>query len=391
MNLIQIGVIFGLLAAAMCPAWWLLPIMQRNKVKEKAPEINGLELLKLEDEYRKTLTSAFGGLFVVATLMLTSFQIYVSRVSSLEQTSRESENTNTQIRAHEIEKGFDLIGEERPIGRIGGIRMLEEWAEEQVPGSTVEKRYDYIIPALIGLVRQQTHNEPGSQSCETFVRPKSKRIEEDVRAALIVIGKWTHMTSHDSLRLDHLNLSEADLSNFNLDHTDLSFSDLSGVRISDSSFRGSNLYCANMYAIDVKNADFSSTDDTETDLAGALISEAHFNSVNFTNTNLRSANLSDSGFGKVIFNKSDLYNTDFYRTTIGDSTFQATKVEEACFVQTTFSNSNLNDALPDGATLVTPPGEEPGHPTSHCFGPQENGIYVQSSSGAGGRLGSNSP
>ena len=314
--------------------WWFVPLYQRNRLLGVRPPLDGKDVYAMEDEYRKTVTQALGGIFVIATLVIAYKQLTDARsaieaqlksaqVNTQAQLESAQLNTNIQVAETEFAKGFDLLGSETVQQRVGGIRILDDWIKHGVVGEllTTKSKYDLVVPALVAMIRDETEFDLTRISCEEFARPKSKRVAEDVQAALEVIRPWTSFSGKNGLHLDYLNLAEADLSKFNLNNAHLQYSDLSGANVSNSTFNGASLYCINFYDANLENSNFSSTSDRTTVLSGALMTKARMDGAKFVRTDLRSANLSEAQIRGADFSAADLYNTNFFRAIVRSSLF----------------------------------------------------------------------
>ena len=362
----------------ICTIWWFVPKLQISFSANKLAGLAGRDLVSLEDEFRKTITQALGSVFVVASILFAYLQIADARQATEQQLKVARRNQDIQIMSSQFAKGFDLVGSNTTSLRIGGIQILDNWINHPLidDGSTKEERYSLVAPALISLIRQATAFNRTVSRCEDFDRPQSARISDDVRAALRVIGPWTHQRDRGILLLDTLNLSGADLAGFNLDGAILSYTDLSGSNLRGATFRGSRLYCSNLWASDLSEANFSSSNE-QTVLSGSLIMRVTAKNTNFSGANLRSANVSESAFDHVNFSDADLFNTNFSSSTLISPVITSnTDVSDACFVESELSNVNLQFAKGFGTSYVISPHEKSTNPSSHCFRTQSHGLLL---------------
>lgn len=370
---------FTILSVLVITIWWFLPVYQRKRLARGHPPIDRKDIATMEDEYRKTVTQALGGIFVVATLIIAYKQLSDARYATDAQLSSAQRNTDIQVSASQFAKGFDLLGATATAQRIGGIRILDDWIHHNIngDGETIETKYKIVAPALLALIRKETEFAPNQTLCENFSRPSSIRIPDDVRAAFDVIRPWTRFNRNEMIHLEYLNLSEVDLSGFDLDNVELSYSDLSGAELSNSSFKGSRLYCTNLYSANLRDAIFTSTNEKETVLAGALMINSNLSATLLINTNLRSANLSGATIYNANFSGADLFNTNFFRSSLTSPIFdKKTNISEACFVETTLQDAEVQKLEGAEFALVIAPYHKGAYPKSHCFSQQKNGILV---------------
>jgi uncharacterized protein YjbI with pentapeptide repeats len=370
-------------ALSIVAVWWFLPKYQKNRLL-RHPSLERKDIEAMEDEYRKTVTQALGGVFVVAALLITYLQLSEARHSTEAQLKSAQRNLDIQVAATLFAKGFDLLGSNTEEQRVGGIRILDEWINDdgdlenltpEQKNSALERRYELVVPALVVMIRRETQFPPPRKRCEEFERPRSVRTAEDVQAALNVISPWSKFPRREPLHLDYLNLSEADLSGFDLDKTHLEYSDLSGADLSRATFKAANLYCANMYNANLKGSDFSSTAEGETVLAGALLTQAQMEGTLFLKTNLRSANFTATYLYGVNFSGADLFNADFEKAVLKSPIFdENTDIKDACFVGTIFDDASVKGLKNAQSALVAAAEQRPDPVKSHCYKQQLNGI-----------------
>jgi Pentapeptide repeats (8 copies) len=307
-----------LLLAVIVLTWWLVPRLQLRSLKAEG-SISRKDLAEQEDEFRKTITSALGSVFIALTILIAYYQYKLSQETS----KQSSDDENNKIRSSTFMKGLDLVGSSQANGRIIGIKILDAWADDASAkdGYTKEQRYNIIGPALLGIVRQGAPSSLDPKKCENLTRSGGKRVPEDIRAALEVIGRWTRLHSHGEIRLDSLDLAFADISNFDLTGANLDFSDLSGSIIRESNLKGARAYCTNFYGAKIINSDLS-----DADMAGAYFVGAQFRDVKFANSNLRSTAFSEAGIINSSFFKADLFNANFFRAYVEKTSLDEAKI-----------------------------------------------------------------
>jgi hypothetical protein len=114
-----------LLASAAVLIWWRLPELQIRLLRQKFTEaiakgtITEIEIEKLGDEYRKTVTQALGGVTLIVGALVAYLQWQENR--------RSATVTNQNLL---FSKGFDLLGKDSTSPQqVGGIRALRTWAQ----------------------------------------------------------------------------------------------------------------------------------------------------------------------------------------------------------------------------------------------------------------------
>jgi Pentapeptide repeats (8 copies) len=159
------------------------------------------------------------------------------------------------IISQQVSKGFEQLGSDKIVVRLGGIYALEGVM------NTSEQYHQTVLEGLCAFVRDGTKTDTGQRPPAT-----------DIQAALTVIGRRAAGTGVVDLNGSHV--SKAKLSLANLREADLRGADLSGA---DLSF-------AALFLADLRGAD----------LSGADLSFAHLEITNVTQSQLDKA-CSDRG------------------------------------------------------------------------------------------------
>jgi hypothetical protein len=195
--------------------WWRLPQRQvaRMALRIRDPKARA----DVEDNFRKTVGQALGGVAVLITGVFAYLQFTLSQQASFQ----------TFI-SQQVAKGFEEIGSEKLEVRIGGIYTLE---------GALQVNNFYRIPVL--------------QALSAFVRSKTKaetaQLEADVQAAMIVIGRNVANT-------DFLYFQQAYLVRVDLRAADLMNANFAGARLNESNLGFANLSGANLTGADLTDA-----------------------------------------------------------------------------------------------------------------------------------------
>jgi hypothetical protein len=218
-----VGVIVVVAAALWWPKWQVN--LLRLKIRDPKARAD------VEDNFRRTIGQLLGG---AAVLIGTGFAYYQSQLTIISQ---------------QVSKGFEQLGSDKVVVRLGGIYALEGVM------NTSEQYHQPVLEGLCAFVRDGT-------KADTDQPPAT-----DIQAALTVIGRRAAGTGGVDLNGSHV--SKAKLSLANLREADLNGADLSGA---DLSF-------ADLFLADLRGAD----------LSGADLSFAHLEFTNVTQSQLDKA------------------------------------------------------------------------------------------------------
>jgi len=341
--------IAGILVLAAI-AWWFVPHLQARKFNPR-PGLTAKDIAELEDQYRKTVTQALGGVILLLSATVAFQQLYETRRSSEAQLREAARATDTNNKQEQFAKGFELLGKKSSAERLGGIRILSDWAESpnrdditaEQKRYSEESRYSIVTPALGSFVRDMTKFAIDTETCEGFRRPISETVGNDVQAALDILRKRS-AGSPLVLNLRGLNLSRANLSGANLSGSNFAFVDLSEADLSNTKLQNTNFYCANLYRANLAGADLSgdSVDDSGpfTNLAGALLlkvnfRKAHGKAGSLARANLVKATLSESVLEETDLRGARLWEANLFRTTlVRVKVDDQTDLDKACLVET---------------------------------------------------------
>jgi uncharacterized protein YjbI with pentapeptide repeats len=246
----------------------------------------------IEDNYRKTVGQALGGIVVLLGAGVAYLQF-----------SQQQQGAHDLLISNQISKGFEQLGSNKIVIRLGGIYSLEGVMNNS------DQYYRTVLESLTAFVRERTKDN----SALTLTPP-------DIQAALTVIGRrsagygtvnlygakiahadlsGTNLTSALTFYLTHPDLSyrgsrvnnPPDFSGANLSHADLSYADLSRVNLTGADLSGANLTHATLGYADLDH-DLGGANLTGADHSGANLTHAILGAANLTGANLTDANLS---------------------------------------------------------------------------------------------------
>jgi uncharacterized protein YjbI with pentapeptide repeats len=245
-----------LLALAIWWLWWRLPKREaaRLALKIRDPKARA----DVEDNYRKTIGQGLGGIAFLLGAGLAYLQFSQQQRASDLQSSRQQQASHDLLISGQVSKGFEQLGSEKVVIRLGGIYALEG----VMNGS--DQYHQPVLEALTAFVREGTLTEGHS-------------LPTDIQAALAVIGRRSV-----GPRVDQINLSGANLSGADLFHADLRLADLTAADLSHA-----NLIRANLTRADLGNY----ANLTRAHLNGIVLDHANLTDANLDHANLTDANL----------------------------------------------------------------------------------------------------
>jgi hypothetical protein len=110
-----VGVIAGL-AVLSLGAWWWLPKWQINHLRLTIYDPKAWA--DVEDNFRKTIGQLLGGAIVLVAAGVGATVAYL-QLASQQQVSRDL------LISNQVSKGFEQLGSDRVVVRLGGIYALE--------------------------------------------------------------------------------------------------------------------------------------------------------------------------------------------------------------------------------------------------------------------------
>src|SRR6516164_8432135 len=209
-------------------AWWWVPKWQMQSVRVPDPK----DRADIEDNFRKTVGQALGGLFILLGAGLAYLQFTEQQRNSQQQFTAQQEASRQQFTAqqetarqqleeqqkasrdllisNQVSRGFEQLASKDIVMRLGGIYALEGVM------NTSEQYHQPVLEALCAFVRDGTRTDTGEGPPAT-----------DIQAALTVIGRRKVIGTgipdlHKAPDLSKAHISKANLYLANLSGFDLS-------------------------------------------------------------------------------------------------------------------------------------------------------------------------
>ena len=254
----------GLLGVGVC-LWWWVPKLQMRSVTAADPKARA----DIEDNFRKTVGQALGGVFVLLGAGLAYYGTLQTLQGNEDQARRSQREAHDLLISNQVSKGFEQFGSDNVRVRLGGIYALEGVM------NTSEQYHQPVLEALSAFVRDGTRDATGDGP------PVA-----DVQAALTVIGRratigtgWPDLTN---AHIPKANLIEADLSGAGLDGADLNGAylakaNMAGAFLDHANLTGADLLSANLRDAVLKHANLSSASPVGADLNDADLRGANLN------------------------------------------------------------------------------------------------------------------
>jgi uncharacterized protein YjbI with pentapeptide repeats len=265
----------ALVAAALFGAWWLWWQLPKRQVDRLSTQISDpKERADVEDNFRKTIGQLLGGAAVLIGAGFAYLQFSQQQQASYLQFSQQQQAAHDLLISNQVSKGFEQLGSDTPVIRLGGIYALEGVMNTSV------QYYKPVLEALCAFVRDGTKNETDDNPPAT-----------DIQAALTVIGRRALIGTENpdledariaKANLDRANLGGANLNSAhqtqllsaNLDRADLTLADLSGAalilaNLSGANLGGAKLLGANLTRANLGGARLLHANLTRADLSGA--------------------------------------------------------------------------------------------------------------------------
>jgi len=164
----------GAVAVVAFGAWWLwwrLPKRQvdRLRLTIRDPKARA----DVEDNFRKTIGQLLlGGAAVLIGAVFAYLQFTQQQKTAQQQLSEQQQAFRELLVSNQVSKGFEQLGSDKPVVRLGGIYALEGVM------NTSEQYHQPVLEALCAFVRDNTRNEKGEGPPTT-----------QIQAALTVIGR----------------------------------------------------------------------------------------------------------------------------------------------------------------------------------------------------------
>jgi uncharacterized protein YjbI with pentapeptide repeats len=295
------GAGLGTLAvAALFGAWWLwwrLPKRQvdRLRLTIRDPKARA----DVEDNFRKTIGQLLGGAAVLIGAALAYLQFSQQQQTSQQQFSQQQQASRDLLISTQVSKGFEQLGSDRVVVRLGGIYALEGVMNNS------EQYHKPVLEALSAFVRDGTRDATGDG-------PPAP----DIQAALTVIGRrsagaglvgeFRNLVNLVNAHIPKADLRRADLSRADLSRADLSRANLSSADLSDAILYGATLTGATLGRDDLgrgfpflPGADLSRAILRRANLSGAYLYSANLDGANLDGANLDGAMVSQAALDQA--------------------------------------------------------------------------------------------
>lgn len=321
-------------AASMMAIWWLWWRLPRRQLHKLDIQIHDPKArADTEDNFRKTIGQALGGIAVLIGAGVAYLQFTEQQRASDQQSLRQQQAAHDLLISNQVSKGFEQLANDKSLTmRLGGIYGLEGVMK------TSPEYYQPVLEALCAFVRDGTIGKSVGDQPAT-----------DVQAALTVIGRRKPGPGQVDLAnadIPHANLHKAPLSDANLRGANLRNADLSNANL-----RGAYMTNATLENTDLDSSDLSGLEVAPglvrvTDLRGAHLRGADLTGASLQDTNLNNADLRSADLRGAILKDADLGGADLTDALLGDARYLIqTQLDQAC---------GKPKALPDGLKLDKP-------------------------------------
>jgi len=331
--------------------WWLwsqLPKRQMRAITLKDEK----DRADIEDNFRKTIGQALGGIAVLfgaaaayygtqQTLQENAAQAKRSLEaaaeqsrSSLEASDRQSqrnlESSTALLISQQVAKGFEQLGSDKKVLRLGGIYALEG----VMNGSP--QYHQPVLEALCAFIRD------GTETHESDDPPVT-----DIQAALTVIGR--RKDGAGGIDLGGAKIQKSVLFAANLDLAYLRGANLNGANLGRAKLRYATLTGANLGGAYLDSADLTDAYLERANLKGANLNEAHLTAsvlidANFSDADLGNSKLSSANLNGANLGGANLRNADFRGANLGGANLAGADLSDA-----KLSGANVTEAVLTGA------------------------------------------
>jgi uncharacterized protein YjbI with pentapeptide repeats len=284
-----IGAVITLIAALVF-LWWWVPKKQADRLRMKIRDPKARA--DVEDNFRKTLSQLLGG---IAVLLGAGFAYNQSQLAA--------KASSELLISQQTSKGFEQLGSNNIIVRLGGIYALEGVM------NTSLAYHKPIVEALAAFVREKTPTKLIPTPDGVFIgsdSPSPPPLPTDVQAALTVLGRRIIQKNEGTISLGASNLHRAILFEANLARADLI----------NATLTRANLFKANLIDAILVEADLRRAFLVDADLSFATLISATLIGANLDHSTLRGANLSNVDLTSATLRGADLRNADLTSATL---------------------------------------------------------------------------
>jgi uncharacterized membrane protein YhaH (DUF805 family) len=255
--LVVVGLVavFGLALTAFAVAIWTIPTREIKRWRSEG--ITGKDLAELGNAARASMIQALGGLALVATLAITTYQVSETRRSSSENLRIAEEGQVTE----RLSRAVDQLGARYPTGgvpidiRVGGVYSLSRI------GIDSERDRGAIIAILTAYVKNNLHSLHGpaarGEACSRERKASRHELRPDVEFALRSLTPLTaaEVESIPSRDPDAVYLV-SDLAGANFADVSLTEARFTGIDFEGASFRNADLSRTAFEDLSLTNTDF---------------------------------------------------------------------------------------------------------------------------------------
>jgi hypothetical protein len=280
-----------LLAIGIWWLWWRLPKREAARLSLKIRDAKAR--VDVEDSFRKTVGQALSS---VVVLLGGVAALLGARVAYL-QFSQQQRASHDLLISNQVSKGFEQLGSEKLVVRLGGIYALEG----VMNGS--DQYHQPVLEALTAFVRENAKLPP--PTTPPLPGLPVQGLPTDIQAALTVIGRRSGGLG--IVDLTNTSIINAHLTNANLSGAGLFGTDLRGAFLTDANLSGAILTPGDQTPANLSNAYMSGANLSGANLYGAILIGAVMRGVNLSQANLRGANLSGVDLRGANLSGADLF------------------------------------------------------------------------------------
>jgi pentapeptide repeat protein len=249
--------------------WWRLPKREADRLALKIRDAKARA--DVEDNYRKTVGQALGG---VAVLLGTG--------TAYLQFSQQQQASHDLLISNQVSKGFEQLGSNVIVVRLGGIYALEGVMNNS------DQYHQAVLEALSAFVREGAKQRPTEPPTAEQPTPlPTTPLPTDIQAALTVIGR--RVAGEGAVALSGADLSGANLTRARMLGADLASADLRSANLSGANLIRADLLDANLISANLRDANLSGAQLPYADLAYANLSGAHLSDARLIDANLTGA------------------------------------------------------------------------------------------------------
>jgi uncharacterized protein YjbI with pentapeptide repeats len=322
-----------LLVIAVWWLWWRLPKREaaRLALKIRDPKARA----DVEDNYRKTVGQALGGIAVLLGAASAYLQFSQQQRASDLQFSQQQRTSHDLLISSQVAKGFEQLGSEKLVVRLGGIYALEGVMNNS------DQYHQAVLEALSAFVREgiklpTTPSTPGPPT----------HLPADIQAALTVIGR--RLDRPGTVDLAKANIPGADLTGARFAHANLTDAELTNARLVEA-----NLTQANLTATGLTGASLNQSNLTQANLTGARLTGADLTRANLADANLTQIDLTGANLAGANLTGADLTHADLTNANLTHANLTSAHLIDANLANANLTQANLTIANLARANLTT--------------------------------------